>query len=55
MQHFICTGGCDGESGAPGVCQSEGCKKEGEALTACTCENGLHEEATVKGENEDTE
>lgn len=55
MQHFVCTGGCDGEASTPGVCQSEGCKKEGEELLACTCENGLHAEATVKGENEDTE
>ena len=54
MQHFVCTGGCGGESSTPGVCQSEGCKKEGEELTACSCENGLHEETEAKG-TDDTE
>lgn len=52
MQHFICTGGCDGESETVGVCQAESCKKEGEPLTPCNCEDGKHEEALEK-EDED--
>lgn len=54
MQHFVCTGGCDGEASVPGVCQSEGCEKEGEPLTSCVCEDGLHEETEEK-EAEDAE
>lgn len=46
MQHFICTGGCDGEASAPGMCQAEECKKEGEQLTPCDCEDGSHSEKT---------
>lgn len=45
MKHFICTGGCEGESSTPGVCQAEGCVKEGEPLIECNCEDGLHREA----------
>lgn len=52
MQHFICAGGCDGESSTPGVCQAEDCKKEGEPLTPCDCEDGLHGEVLEK-EDED--
>ncbi|MDO8619731.1 MAG: hypothetical protein Q7R64_00080 [bacterium] len=55
MQHFVCTGGCDGESSTPGVCQSEGCEKEGEPLTACSCEDGLHEETEEKETSDDGE
>lgn len=56
MKHFVCTGDCEGESSAPGVCQAEGCTKEGEKLTACVCEDSLHEEAHAsKGESEKTE
>lgn len=42
MRHFICTGGCQGESSNPGVCQSEDCKKEGEPLLTCDCADGFH-------------
>jgi len=52
MKHFICTGGCEGESSIPGVCQAEECKKEGEPLIACNCENSLHEEAEDKQKEE---
>lgn len=50
MTHYVCTGGCGGESGAPGVCQMEGCKKEGEPLLACNCADGAH--APAQGEKE---
>lgn len=53
MKHFICTGSCEGEASNPGVCQAEDCKKEGEPLIECDCEDGLHKEA--KKEDEDTE
>ncbi len=55
MQHFVCTGGCDGESSVPGVCQAEGCEKEGEQLTPCACEDGLHEEAENASEGKGDE
>lgn len=53
MQHFVCTGGCAGESSNPGVCQAEECKKEGEPLTECDCEDGLHEGAGREKEEEE--
>jgi len=52
MAHYICTGGCDGESSTPGVCQAEGCAKEGEPLTECACEDSLHEETKPKEDEE---
>lgn len=45
MTHYVCTGDCEGESSNPGLCQGEGCTKEGEPLVECNCEDGLHEEA----------
>ena len=53
MRHYIGTGGCGGEASTPGVCQTEECHKEGEALTPCDWEDGSHTNA--KGEPEDTE
>jgi hypothetical protein len=50
MSHYICTGGCNGESQEPGVCDAEFCKKEGELLSKCNCEDGVHED---KGEVEE--
>ena len=44
MRHYICTGGCGGESSNPSVCQAEECKKEGEQLAPCDCADGLHKE-----------
>jgi len=44
MTHYVCTGGCEGESSKPGVCQAEGCAKEGEPLLECNCEDGSHSE-----------
>lgn len=55
MSHYICTGGCGGESSIPGVCQTEGCKKEGEPLLACGCEDGLHESVIAEGRETDEE
>jgi hypothetical protein len=42
MEHYICTGDCAGEAPKPGVCETEGCSKEGSQLTECTCDDGLH-------------
>ena len=42
-KHYVCTGGCGGESDKPGVCQASGCRKEGQPLTPCECEDGTHE------------
>lgn len=50
MEHFICTGGCGGVSGVPGVCQTEGCANFGKPLKACSCPDGEH--AEVKAEDE---
>lgn len=48
MKHFVCNGGCDGEASVPGVCLAEGCEKEGEPLTPCVCEDGLHEDSETE-------
>ncbi len=55
MQHFVCTGGFDGESSVPGVCQAEVWEKEVEQLTPCACEEGLHEEAENASEGKGDE
>lgn len=53
MKHYICTGDCAGESGRAGVCQTEGCSREGEPLTECECEDGLHTGAGKAFEDRD--
>jgi hypothetical protein len=55
MKHYICMGGCEGESSNPGVCESEGCKKEGEPLNECNCVDGAHADATKEEEGEEME
>ena len=55
MKHYICTGDCDGQSSAPGVCQGEGCKKEGGPLVPCDCNDGLHAETRKKKKEENEE
>ncbi|MCI0542221.1 hypothetical protein L0Y69_00485 [bacterium] len=42
MTHYICTGGCMGESSNPGTCQASSCPKYGQDLEVCECEDGLH-------------
>lgn len=42
MEHYVCKGDCGGESLKPGVCETEGCSKEGASLVECDCEDGLH-------------
>lgn len=53
MKHFVCTGGCAGESSNPGVCQAEDCKKEGEPLIPCDCADGLHKSEEEKEDGEE--
>ena len=40
--HYICTGGCEGISGHPGVCNTEGCPLKGHELIPCDCADGKH-------------
>jgi hypothetical protein len=49
--HYICTGGCRGESQSPGVCQAANCVKRGQLLTVCGCADGRHrwEEGAASG------
>ena len=54
MGHYICTGGCKGESETPGVCLAEGCARHGESLEECNCKDRAHFGAfEVKKEEED--
>lgn len=39
----------------PGVCESEGCTKEGQALSECDCADGLHKGVAVSSEELDVE
>ncbi len=55
MQHFVCVDGCGGESGVAKVCETEGCKHEGEPLRACNCEDGLHEGVEDASEDKEDE
>jgi len=47
MKHFVCTGDCAAEASKAGVCQTEGCDREGETLTECNCEDGIHDEINL--------
>ena len=51
--HYICTGGCNGESKEPGVCKAEFCAKHGELLTECDCADGEHQEPGNTVERDD--
>ncbi len=51
MTHYICTGGCDGGSDLPGLCQAEDCAKEGQPLVPCDCADGAHQKKE-EGETE---
>lgn len=53
MIHYICTGGCEGVSEKPGVCQAEDCAKHGEPLEACECEDGEHFGSFAEAEKEE--
>ena len=44
MQHYVCTGDCGGEAEKSKVCDSDSCSKEGQSLTQCGCDDGLHAE-----------
>ncbi|MDP2676777.1 MAG: hypothetical protein Q8O83_03775 [bacterium] len=52
MEHFICTGGCGGISGTPGVCQMDSCPHHGKDLVSCSCNDGEHSDAKTKAELE---
>lgn len=41
--HYICTGGCNGVSEKPGVCEAEDCPKKGQPLNECLCEDNRHD------------
>ena len=43
--HYVCTGGCNDVSDEPRTCQTKDCMKYHQPMTACHCEDGLHEEA----------
>jgi len=42
MPHYICTGGCQGVSDKPGVCQAESCPLHSHELKECDCVDGQH-------------
>ena len=42
MNHFVCKGGCKGESEEAGMCEADGCANQWEMLEKCDCEDGKH-------------
>ena len=42
MMHYVCTGDCGNEAERSGVCEHEGCSKEGQPFIECDCSDGLH-------------
>jgi hypothetical protein len=42
MGHYICTGGCKGESDTAGLCQAAFCAKFAEPLENCNCTDWKH-------------
>lgn len=52
MTHYVCSA-CGGVSDVPKVCETEGCAKQGQDLTACDCADGQH--AAVKGQESDAQ
>jgi len=52
-KHYICTGGCEGVSNVPGVCQAEDCPDHGKSLKECDCADGGHDD--VKNEEKKQE
>lgn len=45
MEHYICLGGCRGESEEPGACQDINCQHHEKSLSSCDCDNGHHDGA----------
>lgn len=42
MEHYICTGGCRGETMLANVCEEKSCDKQGEKMSLCKCVDGRH-------------
>lgn len=42
-KHYVCTGGCNGVSTAPGTCGATDCKDFEKPLKECDCQDGMHE------------
>jgi hypothetical protein len=55
MQHYICTGDCVAEVNKSGICETEGCSKEGQPLSECSCEDGFHEKVMSVNDDLDVE
>lgn len=51
MEHYVCTGGCEGVSDKPGVCQAKTCRKYLKPLIKCDCEDGKHSEILEDSED----
>lgn len=45
-KHFVCDGGCHGNSDTPGSCNTESCPKYGQPLQECQCSDGQHQATT---------
>ncbi len=53
--HYVCTGDCGAEVERSGLCESEGCSKEGQPLSECDCADGLHKGVVETSDELDVE
>lgn len=42
MNHYVCSGECQGSSDTPGVCQSDTCSRFEKPLIECDCADATH-------------
>jgi len=54
MEHYICTGSCQGISDEEGICTADGCDKQYELLETCNCEDGKHGQGVVTKDSNGT-
>ena len=45
MEHYVCRGGCKGNSLVSGVCQDKNCPNYGKPLEKCECVDDKHRES----------
>lgn len=47
MKHFICKGGCGGESKEQGVCGDKDCRDFEKSMHECDCTDSQHDKACL--------
>ena len=50
MTHYICKGGCKGESEKSVACGGKSCRDYQKSMIECECEDKKHQEQQTQGE-----